>query len=108
MKTSSALIIGGAYLAYTTASWGPEQREQIFGMIQDRVGGAANAFLADPMGSLQRFWNEKSRSPMLLLALASKLMADSLRRKRIKRAEAAADAAAKEAPPRGPREKKRG
>ena len=100
MKPSSALIIGGAYLSYTIASWSPERRQAVVEMIRDGVGGAANAFLEDPLGCLKRFWDEKKRSPMLLLALASKLMADNLRRKRLKREAAAeaAPAAAKPAP----------
>ena len=85
MKPSSALIIGGAYLSYTIASWSPERREAVVEMIRDGVGGAVNAFREDPLGCLRRFWDEKKRSPMLLLALASKLMADNLRRKRLKR-----------------------
>ena len=92
MKPSSALIIGGAYLSYTIASWSPERREAVVQMIRDGVSGAVNAFLEDPVGCLRRFWDEKKRSPMLLLALASKLMADNLRRKRLKREAAAAPA----------------
>ena len=92
MKPSSALIIGGAYLSYTIASWSPERREAVVEMIRDGVSGAINAFLEDPVGCLRRFWDEKKRSPMLLLALASKLMADNLRRKRLKREAAAAPA----------------
>ena len=105
MKPSSALIIGGAYLSYTIASWSPERREAVVEMIRDGVGGAINAFLEDPLGCLRRFWDEKKRSPMLLLALASKLMADNLRRKRLKR-EAAAEAAPAAAKP-APGRKKR-
>ena len=84
MKPSSALIIGGAYLSYTIASWSTERREAVVQMIRDGVSGAVNAFLEDPVGCLRRFWEEKKRSSMLLLALASKLMADNLRRKRLK------------------------
>ena len=105
MKPSSALIIGGAYLSYTIASWSPERREAVVQMIRDGVSGAVNAFLEDPVGCLRRFWDEKKRSPMLLLALASKLMADNLRRKRLKR-EAARDEAAP-AKPAAPGRKKR-
>ena len=105
MKPSSALIIGGAYLSYTIASWSPERREAVVEMIRDGVDGAVNAFLEDPLGCLRRFWDEKKRSPMLLLALASKLMADNLRRKRLKR-EAAAEAAPAAAKP-APGRKKR-
>ncbi|CAH0374274.1 unnamed protein product, partial [Pelagomonas calceolata] len=106
MKPSSALIIGGAYLSYTIASWSPERREAVVQMIRDGVSGAVNAFLEDPVGCLRRFWDEKKRSPMLLLALASKLMADNLRRKRLKR-EAAAAPAATAAKPAAPGRKKR-
>ena len=106
MKPSSALIIGGAYLSYTIASWSPERREAVVEMIRDGVGGAINAFREDPLGCLRRFWDEKKRSPMLLLALASKLMADNLRRKRLKR-EAAAAPAATAAKPAAPGRKKR-
>ena len=105
MKPSSALIIGGAYLSYTIASWSPERREAVVQMIRDGVSGAVNAFLEDPVGCLRRFWDEKKRSPMLLLALASKLMADNLRRKRLKR-EAAQNEAAP-AKPAAPGRKKR-
>ena len=35
MKPSSALIIGGAYLSYTIASWSPERREAVVQMIRD-------------------------------------------------------------------------
>ena len=105
MKPSSALIIGGAYLSYTIASWSPERREAVVEMIRDGVGGAVNAFREDPLGCLRRFWDEKKRSPMLLLALASKLMADNLRRKRLKR-EAAQNEAAP-AKPAAPGKKKR-
>ena len=106
MKPSSALIIGGAYLSYTIASWSPERREAVVQMVKDGVGGALNAFLEDPLGCLRRFWDEKKRSPMLRLALASKLMADNLRRKRLKR-EAAAAPAATAAKPAAPARKKR-
>ena len=105
MKPSSALIIGGAYLSYTIASWSPERREAVVQMIRDGVSGAVNAFLEDPVGCLRRFWEEKKRSPMLLLALASKLMADNLRRKRLKREAARAEAAP--AKPAAPGRKKR-
>ena len=105
MKPSSALIIGGAYLSYTIASWSPERREAVVQMIRDGVSGAVNAFLEDPVGCLRRFWDEKKRSPMLLLALASKLMADNLRRKRLKREAARAEAAP--AKPAAPGRKKR-
>ena len=105
MKPSSALIIGGAYLSYTIASWSPERRQAVVEMIRDGVGGAVTAFLEDPVGCLRRFWDEKKRSPMLLLALASKLMADNLRRKRLKR-EAAREEAAP-AKPAAPGRKKR-
>ena len=108
MKPSSALIIGGAYLSYTIASWSPERREAVVEMIRDGVSGAINAFLEDPLGCLRRFWDEKKRSPMLLLALASKLMADNLRRKRLKREAAAAPAATAAKPaPAAPGRKKR-
>ena len=107
MKPSSALIIGGAYLSYTIASWSPERREAVVEMIKDGVGGAINAFLEDPVGCLRRFWDEKKRSPMLLLALASKLMADNLRRKRLKREAARAEAAPAAAKPAAPGRKKR-
>ena len=106
MKPSSALIIGGAYLSYTIASWSPERREAVVQMIRDGVSGAVDAFLEDPVGCLRRFWDEKKRSPMLLLALASKLMADNLRRRRIKR-EATAAPAATAAKPAAPGRKKR-
>ena len=106
MKPSSALIIGGAYLSYTIASWSPERREAVVQMVKDGVGGAINAFLEDPVGCLRRFWDEKKRSPMLLLALASKLMADNLRRKRLKR-EAAREAAPAAAKPAAGDRKKR-
>ena len=106
MKPSSALIIGGAYLSYTIASWSTERREAVVQMIRDGVSGAVNAFLEDPVGCLRRFWDEKKRSPMLLLALATKLMADNLRRRRIKR-EATAAPAATAAKPAAPGRKKR-
>ena len=106
MKPSSALIIGGAYLSYTIASWSPERREAVVQMIRDGVSGAVNAFLEDPVGCLRRFWDEKKRSPMLLLALASKLMADNLRLKRLKREAARAEAAPAAAKP-APGRKKR-
>ena len=105
MKPSSALIIGGAYLSYMIASWSTERREAVAQMIKDGVSGAVNAFLEDPLGCLRRFWDEKKRSPMLLLALASKLMADNLRRKRLKREAARAEAAP--AKPAAPGRKKR-
>ena len=108
MKPSSALIIGGAYLSYTIASWSTERREAVVQMIRDGVSGAVNAFLEDPVGCLRRFWDEKKRSPMLLLALASKLMADNLRRHASEtRGRARARAAPAAAKPAAPGRKKR-
>ena len=45
MKPSSALIIGGAYLSYTIASWSTERREAVVQMIKDGGAGAVNACL---------------------------------------------------------------
>ena len=66
MKPSSALIIGGAYLSYTIASWSPERREAVVQMIRDGVSGAVNAFLEDPVGCLRRFWDDESADYWLL------------------------------------------
>ena len=91
--------IGEEMILWSTAEFG-------FVGLDEATKGAINAFLEDPLGCLRRFWDEKKRSPMLLLALASKLMADNLRRKRLKR-EAAAAPAATAAKPAAPGRKKR-
>mmetsp|Transcript_36625 Transcript_36625/g.113332 ORF Transcript_36625/g.113332 Transcript_36625/m.113332 type:complete len:120 (-) Transcript_36625:23-382(-) len=89
MRTSTALALGGAYAAYNLGQMEPEARARF---VESIVGTAADAFkrfAEDPVGGLKRLWAEKSKSPILFLAILSKLMADSLRRKRLRRAKLA-------------------